>query len=63
MAVLFVALSDPGGTYRTRFRTMAGVALVGAFLTALGFAIGGEAWEFVTLAVFVVTLVCGLSLK
>lgn len=41
MAALFVGLSDPGGTYRARLRMMAGVGLIGALVTALGFAIGG----------------------
>jgi hypothetical protein len=62
-AALFVALSDPGGPYRVRLHTMAGVALIGTGLTAFGFAIGGEAWGWVVLAAFVVTLLCGLALK
>jgi hypothetical protein len=43
-AVLFVALSDPGGPYRARLQTMGGVGVIGALLTALGFAIGGGPW-------------------
>ena len=38
---LFVALSDPGGPYGARVRTMTWVALGGAFVTGLGYAIGG----------------------
>jgi len=61
--ILFVALSDPGGTYGVRFREMAWVGLVGAFLTGLGFAIGGGPWGWVALAAFLVTFVSGLALK
>jgi hypothetical protein len=42
-AVLFVGVADPGGAYGQRASRMAGFALVGAALTALGFAVGGEA--------------------
>ena len=62
-AVLFVALSDPGGDYGIRLPRMAGVGLLGALLTALGFAIGGGPWGWVLLAAFVVTLVGGLLLR
>jgi uncharacterized membrane protein YccC len=62
-AMLFVALSDPGGTYRRRLRSMPAVGLIGGALTALGFAIGGGPWGLVVLAAFVVTLAAGLSLK
>ncbi len=61
--ILFVALSDPGGTYRVRVREMAWVAIVGTFLTGLGFAIGGGPWGWVVLAAFVVTFVAGLALE
>ena len=61
--VLFVGLSDPGGTYRVRFQEMAWVALVGTSLTALGFVVGGGPWGWVVLTGFVVTLVSGLALK
>jgi len=62
-AMLFVALSDPGGTYRRRLRAMTAVGLIGGGLTALGFAIGGGPWGLVVVAAFVVTLAAGLSLK
>ena len=58
--LLFVALSDPGGEYLPRLSRTAVVGLIGALLTALGFAIGGGAWGFVVLAVFVVTALSGL---
>jgi hypothetical protein len=58
--LLFVALSDPGGEYLPRLSRMAVVGLAGALLTALGFAIGGDAWGWVVLAVFVVTVLSGL---
>lgn len=62
-AMLFVALSDPGGTYGRRFRSMVAVGLIGGALTALGFAVGGGPWGLVVLSAFVVTLGAGLSLK
>ena len=62
-AALFVALSDPGGDYVTRLKRMLGVALIGALLTGLGFAIGGGPWGWVVLAAFVVTLLGGLTLR
>jgi uncharacterized membrane protein YccC len=62
-AMLFCALSDPGGSYGRRFRSMAAVGLIGGALTALGFAIGGGPWGLVVLAAFVVTLGAGLSLR
>ena len=62
-AVLVVALSDPGGEFGYRAIRMGVVALIGALWTALGFAIGGGAWELVVLAAFVVTLLSGLAVK
>ena len=61
--ILFVGLSDPGGTYGVRLREMGWVALLGTFITGLGFALGGEAWGWVALAAFVVTFGCGLALR
>ena len=60
---LFVALSDPGGDYGPRLRRLVGIALVGALLTALGFAIGGGPWGWVLLAAFAVTLLAGLAVR
>ena len=62
-AALFVALSDPGGDYGIRLRGMIGVGVIGALLTALGFAIGGGPWGWVLVAAFAVTVISGLSLK
>jgi hypothetical protein len=42
--LLFVALSDPGGSHGPRVAKMAVMALAGALLTALGFGIGAGAW-------------------
>ncbi len=60
---LFVALSDPGGDYLYRLPRMLIVGVAGALLTALGFGIGTEAWGWVVLAVFGVTLLAGLAGK
>jgi hypothetical protein len=58
--LLFVTLSDPGGEYLPRLSRTAVVGLAGALLTALGFAVGGGAWGWVVLAVFVITVLSGL---
>ncbi|MEV8034667.1 FUSC family protein [Streptomyces sp. NPDC086182] len=63
MAVLFVALSDPGGGYPDRALRMTVFALFGAALTALGFYVGGHAWGYMVLALFVVTLLSGLAVR
>ncbi len=60
---LFVALSDPGGDYLYRLPRMVIIGVLGALLTALGFGIGTDAWGWVVLAVFAVTLVAGLAVK
>jgi Fusaric acid resistance protein-like len=62
-AALFVGLSDPGGEYGYRVPRMAMVGVLGALLTALGFAIGDRAWGAVVLAAFVVTVLAGLAVK
>jgi len=62
-AILFAALSDPGGAFGYRAQRMALFGVIGALLTALGFGIGGGAWGYVVLAAFVVTLLGGLSVK
>ena len=62
-AVLTTALSDPGGGYGTRARAMGVFGLVGAVMTALAFFVGTQASGFVVLALFVVTLLAGLSVK
>ena len=60
--VLFTAVADPGGSYGSRVSRIAGFGLVGAALTALGFGIGGDAWGWLVLAAFAVTLVTGLAI-
>ena len=62
-AVLFVGLSDPGGSFGRRAQEMSVVGLLGALLTALGFGIAGAAWGFVVLAAFLITLLGGLAMK
>jgi hypothetical protein len=59
--VLLAAIADPGGGYGHRASRVAVVALIGAGLTALGFGIGGDAWGWLVLAAFAVTLVAGLA--
>jgi uncharacterized membrane protein YccC len=59
--VLFAALADPGGSYRSRASRVAVFGLAGAGLTALGFGIGGEGWGWLVLAAFAVTLAAGLA--
>ena len=61
--VLFVRLSDPGGTLAQRLRPMAGIAVGGTLLTGLGFALGEGPWGFAVLAAFVVTLLGGLTTR
>ncbi|HTN81173.1 MAG TPA: FUSC family protein [Acidimicrobiales bacterium] len=62
-AILFVGLSDPGGTYGVRVRAMGWVALLGAFITGLGFALGGGPWGWVVITAFAVTFLSGLALR
>ncbi len=62
-AVLLVAQSDPGGAIRKRVEGMSAFASIGALVTAFGFYVGDEAWGFVVLAVFALTLACGLAVK
>jgi hypothetical protein len=59
--VLFATLADPGGAYGYGASRIAVFALIGAGLTALGFGIGGDAWGWLVLAAFAVTLVAGLA--
>jgi uncharacterized membrane protein YccC len=54
-------LADPGGPYGRRVLRMAGFGLAGAGLTAAGFALGGQAWGWLVLATFVVTLLCSMA--
>jgi len=59
--MLFAAVSDPGGSYGNRASRLAGFALIGAAVTALGFGISGSAWGWLALAAFAVTLLAGLA--
>ncbi len=59
--LLFAWLADPGGGYGYRASRIAVFALAGAGLTALGFGIGGDAWGWLVLAAFAVTLAAGLA--
>ena len=61
--VLYVALSDPGGELAQRLRPDGWVAIVGMLLTGFGFAIGDGPWGFVVVAAFVVTFLCGLTMR
>jgi hypothetical protein len=59
---LFTALADPGGSYGQRVLRKTEFAAIGAGLTALAFGIGGDAWGWLVLAAFAVTLVSGLAI-
>jgi uncharacterized membrane protein YccC len=61
--VLLALVTDPGGSYAHRASHMAGFALIGAGVTAVGFALGGSAWGWLALAAFVVTLAGGLAVR
>ena len=59
--VLFTMLADPGGSYGYRASHTAVFGLIGAALTALAFGIGADAWGWLALAAFAVTLLAGLA--
>jgi Fusaric acid resistance protein-like len=58
---LFAWMVDPGGGYGQRAARIAVFGLTGAGLTALGFGIGGDAWGWLVLAAFAVTLAASLA--
>jgi hypothetical protein len=58
---LFALLADPGSRYGSRASRIAVFGLIGAGVTALGFGIGGDAWGWLVLAAFGVTLAAGLT--
>jgi fusaric acid resistance family protein len=60
--LIFSALADPGGSYGNRAWHVAAFGAIGAALTALAFAIGGDAWGWLVLAAGAVTLVAGLAI-
>ena len=60
---VFAALSDPGGTFSYRMPRVALVGVSGGVLTALAFGVGQDAWGWVVLAAFGVTLLAGLAIK
>jgi hypothetical protein len=60
--VALTAVADPGGSYGSRVSRVAVFGLIGAAVTALAFGIGGDAWGWLALAVFAVTLVAGLAI-
>ncbi|MFE0690395.1 FUSC family protein [Streptomyces xiamenensis] len=59
--LLFSALEDPGGGIRFRVSRVATFGLLGAGVTALGFAIAGAAWFWLVLVSFGVTLTASLA--
>ena len=59
--VLFAGLADLGGGYGYRVSRIAAFGLIGAAVTALGFAISGDAWAWLVLVAFAVTLAAGLA--
>lgn len=58
---LYTMVADRGGGYASRVSQMALFSVIGAGLTALGFGIGGDAWGWLVLAAFAVTLAAGLA--
>jgi Fusaric acid resistance protein-like len=63
LGVMFAALADPGGGYGYRAPHTAVFAVIGAGVTALSFGIGGDAWGWLALAAFAVTLAAGLATR
>jgi hypothetical protein len=61
--VVFTAVADPGGSYRSRAAELSAFGLIGAGVTALGFGIGRDAWGWLALAALAVTLVAGLAIR
>ncbi|MFB6809036.1 FUSC family protein [Streptomyces sp. NPDC056387] len=59
--LLFAALADPGGGYGHRASHVALFALIGAGVTLLAFGVGAQAWGWLVLVAFVVTLAAGLA--
>ncbi|WP_152628118.1 FUSC family protein [Streptacidiphilus neutrinimicus] len=60
--LLFSALADPGGGYGRRASHLAVFGLIGAAVTALASGIGADAWGWLVLASFAVTLVASLAI-
>jgi hypothetical protein len=59
---LLVLVTDPGRSYGERVVRMAVFGLLGAGTTALGFSVGGQAWGWIVLVTFAVTLVSSLAI-
>jgi hypothetical protein len=59
---LFALLADPGGGIGYRASRIGGFALLGAGLTALAYGIAGDAWGWLVLAAFAVTLAASLAI-
>jgi hypothetical protein len=59
--VVYAGVADMGGSYGLRVLRVAVFGLIGAALTALAFAIGGDAWGWLVLAISAVTLVGSLG--
>ncbi|MFF2653907.1 FUSC family protein [Streptomyces sp. NPDC058045] len=59
--LLIAALGDPGGGYGHRASSVVVLTLIGAGVTAVGFAVGNQAWGWLTGVAFGVTLVGGLA--
>jgi len=60
IGVVWTAASDPGGSYGYRALRLAIFGVLGAGLTWLAFTIGGDAWGWLVLAIFVTTVLAGL---
>ncbi|WP_326797931.1 FUSC family protein [Streptomyces sp. NBC_01808] len=59
--LLLAVLDDRGGSFGHRAARVSFYALIGAGLTAWGFALGGAGWGWLVLSGFAVTLLAGLA--
>jgi hypothetical protein len=59
--VLFAGLVDPGGSFAHRASHIAAFGLIGAAVTALGYGISADAWGWLVLVAFAITLAAGLT--
>lgn len=61
LGALFAGMSDPGGGFGHRASHISVFGLAGAAATALAFGVGADAWGWLVLVAFAVTLGAGLA--